>query len=213
MAAKQLASSNLATPPETYLYNIACAGSTYVTIGSDDSLRLFNLPDLKVSRTISAAHTGLSCLASGSSSEIFLTGGRDARIRIWDHRSASPTASIEITEPKGAGFSALKCAGNFVAAGTESTKEGLGDVSVLVYDLRSPATPIRIYAESHTDTITSLTWHPTQSNHMSKAWRCALSKTQWLSDGSSEAQIKLEHLESGRRPQCVSNEMLVCGRS
>jgi len=164
MAAKQLASSNLSTPSDTYLYTLARAGSIFATIGSDDALRLFTSPDLKVSRTINGANTGLSCLTAGSSSETFLTSGRDARIRVWDPRSSSTTANLELAEPKGAGFSALKCAGNFVAAGTESTKEGLGDVSVLVYDLRAPSAPLRTYAESHTDTITSLTWHPTQSN-------------------------------------------------
>jgi WD40 repeat protein len=54
--------------------------------------------------------------------------------------------------------------GHYIAAGTESIKEGLGDVSVLVYDTRNPATPLRQYNESHTDTITQLRFHPTQPN-------------------------------------------------
>lgn len=164
MAAKLVNSSNLSTPPDTYLYTLARAGSTYATIGSDDSLRLFNVPDLKLARSIAPAHQGIACLVAGPDDQTFLTGGRDARIRVWDPRNAASTPNLELVERKGAGFSAIACAGNFLAAGTESTKEGLGDVSVLVYDFRNPKAPVRSYVESHTDTITALAWHPTQRN-------------------------------------------------
>ena len=164
MAAKLVNSSNLSTPPDTYLYTVACAGSTYATIGSDDSLRFFNIPDLKLIRSIAPAHQGIACLISSSDGQTFLTAGRDARIRLWDPRNTSNSPKLELAEPKGAGFSAIACSGNFVAAGTESTKEGLSDVSVLVYDLRNPKAPVRSYIESHTDTITALVWHPTQRN-------------------------------------------------
>lgn len=164
MAAKLVNTSNLSTPSDTYLYSLAQAGSTHATIGSDDSLRFFNVPDLKVVQSIAPAHQGIACLVSGSDDRTFLTAGRDARIRVWDPRNTASTTKLELTEPKGAGFSAIACAGNFVAAGTESTKEGLGDVSVLVYDLRNPKSPIRSYVESHTDTITALAWHPKQRN-------------------------------------------------
>jgi hypothetical protein len=164
MAAKLSAQSNLSTPPDTYLYTLARTGSNYATIGSDDSLRTFSIPDLTLSRTYASAHKGISCLISAPDDINLFTAGRDGVIRLWDPRNPSPKPILEIHEPKGAGFSALACAGNFLAAGTESTKEGLGDVSVLVYDLRNPGTPLRSFVESHTDSITHLQWHPTQKN-------------------------------------------------
>jgi WD40 repeat protein len=166
MPAKQIAQSNLSTPPDTYLYTLARTGSDYATIGSDDSLRIFNIPDLKLSRTYASAHKGISCLTSASDNTTLFTGGRDGVIRQWDPRVPASKPILELREPKGAGFSALSCSGNFLAAGTESTKEGLGDVSVLVYDLRNPngGAPLRSYVESHTDSITQLQWHPTQRN-------------------------------------------------
>lgn len=164
MPAKQLAQSSLSTPPDTYLYTLARTGSDYATIGSDDSLRIFSVPDLKLTRTYASAHKGISCLISAPDGVNLFTAGRDGVIRLWDPRNPSPKPILEIREPKGAGFSALACAGNFLAAGTESTKEGLGDVSVLVYDLRSPAAPLRSFVESHTDSITQLRWHQTQQN-------------------------------------------------
>lgn len=164
MAAKQIGSSNLSTASDTYLYTLARTGSDYATIGSDNALRIFNIPDLKKTRAYAPAHTGISCLTTASNNTTLCTGGRDGLIRFWDPRTTSPKPTLEIQEPKSAGLSALACAGNFLAAGTESTKEGLGDVSVLVYDLRSPTAPLRSFVESHTDSITQLQWHPTQRN-------------------------------------------------
>ena len=164
MPAKQVAQSSLSTPPDTYLYTLARTGSDFATIGSDDSLRIFSIPDLKLTRTYASAHKGISCLISAPDGINLFTAGRDGVIRLWDPRNPSPKPILEIREPKGAGFSALACAGNFLAAGTESTKEGLGDVSVLVYDLRSLEAPLRSFVESHTDSITQLQWHPTQRN-------------------------------------------------
>jgi hypothetical protein len=164
MPAKQVAQSSLSTPPDTYLYTLARTGSDFATIGSDDSLRIFSVPDLKLIRTYAAAHKGVSCLVTAPDGTNLFTAGRDGVIRLWDPRNPSPKPILEIREPKGAGFSALACAGNFLAAGTESTKEGLGDVSVLVYDLRAPSAPLRSFVESHTDSITQLQWHPTQRN-------------------------------------------------
>lgn len=164
MPAKLLAQANLSTPPDTYLYTLARTGSNYATIGSDDSLRIFSVPDLKLIRTYPSAHAGIACLITAPDGTNLFTAGRDGVIRLWDPRNSSTKPILEIQEPKGAGFSALACAGDFLAAGTESTKEGLGDVSVLVYDLKSPSAPVRSFVESHTDSITQLQWHPTQRN-------------------------------------------------
>ena len=162
--AKQIAASTLGTPQDTYLYQLArtqTSQSTFGTIGSDDSLRLFDTPSLKPVNTFQSCNHGVSCL--NTFNEItFLTAGRDATVRFWDPRS-SAQASQHIVEPKGAGFSAVVGCGVLVAAGTENLKEGPGDVTVLLYDARSLGRPLRSYTESHTDTITQLAFHPTQA--------------------------------------------------
>jgi WD40 repeat protein len=113
MPAKQLAKSSLSTPSDTYLYTLARTGSDYATIGSDDSLRIFSIPNLNVTRTYASAHKGISCLITAPDGTNLFTAGRDGVIRLWDPRSPSPKPILEIREPKGAGFSALACAGNF----------------------------------------------------------------------------------------------------
>ncbi|KAK3710469.1 hypothetical protein LTR37_010312 [Vermiconidia calcicola] len=151
--------STLGTAPDTYLYSLARNGNFFATIGSDDSLRLFD-GSLKFLNKPSPAHTGISCLSTYENG--FITAGRDGLVRCWDARATR--TGIELSEPRGRGFSSLACHDHLIAVGTESTKEGLGDVSVLLYDTRNPSAPIRDYAESHTDSITQLAFHPSQPN-------------------------------------------------
>ncbi|KAI6839175.1 hypothetical protein KC340_g17977 [Hortaea werneckii] len=168
--AKPVASSTLGSEPDTYFYSLARTGTnSLATIGSDDTLRIFDPSTL---RNITAARipgSGLSCLQTFSASDQTLaTAGRDGTIRLWDTRSSSGGGGSggckpisQIPEPHGRAFSALASHSHILAAGTESTKEGLGDVSVLLYDTRGNASvPLREYAESHTDSITQLAFHP-----------------------------------------------------
>lgn len=158
--AKCIATSTLGAAPDTYLYSLARIGDIYATIGSDDTLRVFDTSLKLLSKKTRAAADGLSCLCSNNNA--FITAGRDGLIRSWDARTARPL--LEIAQQRPSPISSIAAHGNFIAAGTESAKEGLGDVSVLLYDTRMPDTPLRNYCESHSDTITQLKFHPTQSN-------------------------------------------------
>ncbi|KAK5121093.1 hypothetical protein LTR85_005577 [Meristemomyces frigidus] len=157
--AKPVASSTLGSPSDTYLYALARIGDCFATIGSDDALRIFD-PSLKVRYTAQPRNSGLSCLETFSDNSL-ATAGRDGVVRLWDTRGK---LASQFAEPQGRAISALVCRENVIAVGTESAKEGLGDVSVLLYDTRNPAVPLRNYAESHTDSITQLAFHPTQPN-------------------------------------------------
>ncbi|WPH04911.1 putative wd repeat-containing protein [Acrodontium crateriforme] len=165
--AKQITASTLGTSPDTYLYTLARSDDEQViaTIASDDSLRIFN-PTLNVLQTSKPCHNGVSCLKSGSRG--FFTAGRDGLIKQWDLRGNQSAGHI--SEPQNRSFSALTVHGDhYVAAGTDSTKEGLGDVSVLIFDTRNPGKPLRNYSESHSDSITQLAFHPSQSNMLLSA--------------------------------------------
>jgi len=153
---KRVGTSTLGTPPDTYLYALAQTTKCLATIGSDDSLRLFDpaLKTLHCAQQPSGA--GLACLKAFSD-DAFATAGRDGIVRLFDVRAKQ---ALHIAEPSGRSISALACHQHVVAAGSESTKEGLGDVSVLLYDTRNPSTPLRNYAESHTDSITQLAFGP-----------------------------------------------------
>jgi len=158
--AKYVASSSLGAKSDTYFYKLARAEGVLATIGSDDSLRLFD-PTLKATSKTLPCHTGVSCLET-LSQKTLATAGRDGTIRLWDTRAQK---AAEITEPSFRAISAIAChGGQYIAAGTDSAKEGLGDVSVMLFDIRNPIVPLRNYAESHTDSITAMAFHPTQPN-------------------------------------------------
>ncbi|KAF2765224.1 WD40 repeat-like protein [Teratosphaeria nubilosa] len=156
---KAIAASSLGAPADTYFYSLARIGDTFATIGSDDSLRLFD-PSLKPIATARPNGSGLSCLQPFSNTA-FATAGRDGIVRIFDTRAK---LMPQIQEPQGRPISAIASHQHILAIGTESTKEGLGDVSVLIYDTRNSTVPLRDYAESHTDSITQLAFHPQQPN-------------------------------------------------
>ncbi|KAI7232044.1 WD40 repeat-like protein [Hortaea werneckii] len=156
--AKPVSSSTLGCEPDTYFYSLARIGpNSLATIGSDDSLRIFDPSTLRSIASAQPRGSGLSCLQPFDDRTL-ATAGRDGAIRLWDSR-AKPVS--QLAEPQGRSISALACHANIIAAGTESNKEGLGDVSVLLYDARNPSIPLRDYAESHTDSITQLAFHPT----------------------------------------------------
>lgn len=144
--------------PNTYLYALAKHTHTNLlaTIASDDSIRFLDADSLKTLQIIGGAHRGIACLGAGHASH-FITAGRDGMVRCWDSRMKQ---AIQMADPRANGISALACHHHYIAAGTESLKEGLGDVSVLLFDIRKPNAPLRSYVESHTDTITQLKFHP-----------------------------------------------------
>ncbi|KAI7208885.1 WD40 repeat-like protein [Hortaea werneckii] len=155
--AKPVSSSTLGCEPDTYFYSLARIGNnSLATIGSDDSLRIFDPSTLRSIASAQPRGSGLSCLQPFDDRTL-ATAGRDGTIRLWDSRAKQAS---QLAEPQGRSFSALACHANILAAGTESNKEGLGDVSVLLYDARNPSIPLRDYAESHTDSITQLAFHP-----------------------------------------------------
>lgn len=150
---------SLATSADNYLFALAKDTGTHLaTIGSDDALRYVDATSLQAMNTVANAHSGLSCLQAATHAS-FVTGGRDGLVRCWDARAQR---GIEMLDPKANGISSLACREQYIAVGTESLKEGLGDVSVLLFDTRNPRQPIRQYNESHTDTVTQLQFHPAQ---------------------------------------------------
>lgn len=155
-----MASSTLGTQLDTYFFTLAETTDQHAVIASDDSLRLFDVPRLDPKITIAKCHKGVTCVTADARKQNILTAGRDGVVKSWDFRSG--TATVQLREPKGAGIASISCQTDYVAAGTESISEGLGDVRVLMFDMRKPDKAVRIYEDSHTDTIADLAWHPTQ---------------------------------------------------
>ncbi|KAF2399353.1 WD repeat protein [Trichodelitschia bisporula] len=177
----QTASSDLHLPPDSYIYTFATTApqvsprtdahsltptSRLAVISSDNSLRIFD-PEtlaLRPDGVYANIHTSVTCLTrfapTAADANIFLTAGRDGRVRGWDLRSRC--AALEFRNPKREALSALAADYGLhtVVAGTELEGNGPGDVRVLGWDARKPDAPRLIYEESHTDTITELRFVP-----------------------------------------------------
>ncbi|GAB7341980.1 hypothetical protein MBLNU457_g0278t1 [Dothideomycetes sp. NU457] len=158
--AKQLTSSTLSLPPDTYIYTLARLQNFCAAISSDDTLTYFDPSNLSISSQIKNANNSITSLCASHDGAGVATAGRDGLVKVWDPRRKGVVG--EYRNPKDTGLSALAMSENLIAAGTESTKEGVGDVSVLIWDARNPTTPLRTYTDSHNDTITSLAFHPTR---------------------------------------------------
>ncbi|KAG8624289.1 hypothetical protein KVT40_007356 [Elsinoe batatas] len=162
--AKQTATSNVSLPPDTYIYALARLSSSIACIASDDTLGLLDPTTLKVKHKISQCHKSVTSLTAVPGSQTLATAGRDGLVRVWDERKEASLRTLSI--PNGQGISAVAVNDNFVAAGTENTKDGPGDVGVYVWDVRNTASPLRSYLESHNDTIATLSFSPSSTNHL-----------------------------------------------
>lgn len=94
--AKQLASSGLSLPADTYIYSLARTTSLCAAISSDDSLRYFDPTNLSLVHTVSKAHQGITCLKATSDGKGLVTAGRDGTVRFWDERGKS--AGLQMTD-------------------------------------------------------------------------------------------------------------------
>ena len=169
---REAASSSLRLPKDSYIYSFAEATidrsdniASLAVISSDDSLRIFDVKTLDPvpSGTIKSVHSSVTAVtkfASDTYFPILLTCGRDGRVRGWDTRTGSK--AVELVAPKEEPLSALACDVNLqaVVAGTELQRDGPGDVNIYGWDIRSPDSIVLNYAESHTDTITELSFLP-----------------------------------------------------
>jgi WD40 repeat protein len=89
MTAKQLASSGLSLPNDTYIYSLARTTTLCAAISSDDSLRYFDPSNLSLVHTVAKAHQGITCLKTTSDGKGLITAGRDGTVRCWDERAKS----------------------------------------------------------------------------------------------------------------------------
>jgi WD40 repeat protein len=89
MTAKQLASSGLSLPDDTYIYSLARTTTLCAAISSDDSLRYFDPSNLSLVHTVVKAHQGITCLKTTSDGKGLITAGRDGTVRCWDERAKS----------------------------------------------------------------------------------------------------------------------------
>ncbi|TFY69458.1 hypothetical protein EVJ58_g390 [Rhodofomes roseus] len=142
-------------PSEAYVISIVSLPSFYALSASspDNAIHLFDKSRLDRVRTIAGHEAGITCLRSasnfaGSTSPILLSSGKDGVIKAWDGRDPGNSPIID---------------GTVIAAGTELQGD---DASLLYWDPRSPAAPLRIHSSTHSDDITAVHFSRTSPRHL-----------------------------------------------
>lgn len=107
MTAKQLASSGLSLPSDTYIYSLARTTALCAAISSDDSLRYFDPINLSLVHTVAKAHQSITCLKATSDGKGLVTAGKDGTVRCWDERAKS--AGVQMADRRSLSIFVLYC--------------------------------------------------------------------------------------------------------
>jgi len=109
---RQVASSDLSLPSDSYVYKLVHTRAGLAAISSDDSLRIFEpstlhpLPD-GIFPSVNESVTCLESFAeSAEASPVVVTAGRDGRVRLWDLRLER--AALDIASRRSQSFGTLK---------------------------------------------------------------------------------------------------------
>lgn len=151
-----------------YVLDLHTILSGLAAISSDQSLSLFDLSSLGKGpvRSLKTSHGNLSVArVFDHVQSAVCTAGSDGSVAIWDLRGAGVNPA-QVTRQIGtahASIASLACApgANIVCAGTEFADN---QASVVFWDVRRASEPVIQYNEVHSDDITELNFHPTDTN-------------------------------------------------
>ncbi|KAI0751452.1 WD40 repeat-like protein [Daedaleopsis nitida] len=214
-------SANL--PAEAYVLAIASLPSFYAAAASapSNAILLFDRERLRNVQTLPGHASSITTLRSVSNvanavSHALLSSGKDGAVQVWDERAGSAALRCELLTASNAGSprGLLSCDvsadGLTVAAGTELQGE---DASILYWDPRSPAAPLRVHSSTHSDDITALHFYRNGSLLLSASsdglvctsnaaeadedeagvhvgnWGCSIAQAGWVHDSAGRPGV------------------------
>ncbi|OCH95967.1 WD40 repeat-like protein [Obba rivulosa] len=155
--------NSTALPSEAYALSIASLSSCYAVSASapNNAIYLYDRANLRNITTLRGHEVSITHMRAvpafvGSAGPILISCGKDGTVKAWDERTASVGLQMHaLTSGRTPGL--LSCDvsvnGMMVAAGTELQGD---DASILYWDPRQPAAPLRTHSYTHSDDITAL---------------------------------------------------------
>ncbi|KAI0092445.1 WD40 repeat-like protein [Irpex rosettiformis] len=158
-------------PSGAYVLSLASLPSLYAASSSapTNGVHLFDKTNLRAVATLPGHDDTVTCMRvvsniAGSSRETLITSGKDAFIKVWDERAGSPAFQMSALS-SGSRRPLLSCDvspdGLTVAAGTVLQGD---DASLLYWDPRNPAAPLRTHTYTHSDDITAVHFLKSQNS-------------------------------------------------
>ncbi|OJT13353.1 WD repeat-containing protein 89 [Trametes pubescens] len=150
-------------PAGAYVLSIASTPSYYAASASSPSnaIHVFDKARLQNVQTFPGHDSSITALRSvpnvaNAVAHALLSSGKDGAVKVWDERSGSVALRMTAsTAGKASGL--LSCDvsadGLTIAAGTELQED---DASILYWDPRNPAAPLRVHSSTHSEDITAL---------------------------------------------------------
>ncbi|KAI0770747.1 WD40 repeat-like protein [Irpex lacteus] len=150
-------------PAEAYVLSLASLPSLYAASSSapTNAIHLFDKSNLRAVTTLPGHDDAVTSMRvvsnfSGLAREVLVSSGKDAFIKVWDERTGFAAVQMHALS-SGRSRPLLSCDvspdGLTVAAGT--ILEG-DDASLLYWDPRNPAAPLRTHTYTHSDDITAV---------------------------------------------------------
>ncbi|EKM82104.1 hypothetical protein AGABI1DRAFT_126452 [Agaricus bisporus var. burnettii JB137-S8] len=160
-----LASTHL-SHADAYVLSLATLPTSYAASASSPShkIDLFDKSSLRLIQSLPGHHVATTSVRAvdhilGAPTRTLISTGKDGSVKIWDERSGSH--SIKLTSLGNTSLGLLSCdaspTGDLIAAGSEFQGQ---DSFILYWDPRQPAVPIRTHSSTHSDDITTLSFHP-----------------------------------------------------
>ncbi|KAF9641464.1 putative wd repeat protein [Lasiodiplodia theobromae] len=170
--AKLVTESDLSLPKDSYIYSLRQTNSFLTALSSDNSIRTFDPKTLQLlpGGVIGSAHSSVTCLETYSEDgNVLATAGRDGLVKCWDRRTKKAVMEFRVPKPQGLSALEVSSAHHAIIAGTELEDRGPGDSFIYAWDARNASAPRLTLPESHTDTITELSLHPTNPSTLLSA--------------------------------------------
>lgn len=156
-----------------YVLSLVSLSSSYAASSSapSNTIHFFDKSDFRKIREVTAHPAGITDMKctprlAGFSHELLLTSGKDGTVNAWDERSTSIALQMNAST-LGKTRALLSCDissdGLTVAAGTDLQGE---DASILYWDPRSPAAPLRTHSSTHSDDITTVRFSKPGQGHL-----------------------------------------------
>ncbi|TFY80413.1 hypothetical protein EWM64_g3602 [Hericium alpestre] len=178
---------------DAYVLALASLPSYYAASASapSNSIYFFDRSTFRNVRTVKAHNDGITSLRAvdsiaGATGRVVVSSGKDGIIKVWDDRTGSVGLQMSQASRSRSLLSFdVSPDGLTVAAGTDLQND---DASILYWDPRNPAAPLRTHSSTHSDDITVLHFLRPSLNGPSPAYKFLLS-------ASSDGLISISNAE------------------